>query len=185
MRSLYGLLVLCALSGAVSAAERSPWGSVRPDAIRGHVEFLANDLLEGRAAASRGYDIAAAYVSSQFRQCGLTPGGDYVLNGSGTVLTASNQKDTNMYYDGEIGPFDLIAGSKSSGKIYTATSKQSSIAEYAPGSLIKQRTLTTKGTLVALLGVDVNGELIAMTKVQAPKTLVPTYTIERIKLQLA
>jgi hypothetical protein len=31
--------------------------------------------LEGRATASRGYDIAAAYVASQFRQAGLQPGG--------------------------------------------------------------------------------------------------------------
>jgi Peptidase family M28 len=80
MRSLYGYLyglgALVALNGAAEAAERGPWSSVRADAIRGHVEFLANDLLEGRAAATRGYDIAAAYVSSQFRQCGLTPGGD-------------------------------------------------------------------------------------------------------------
>jgi hypothetical protein len=49
---------------------------VRQDAIRSHVEFLASDLLEGRAAASRGYDIAAAYVASHFRQCGLKPAGD-------------------------------------------------------------------------------------------------------------
>ena len=50
--------------------------SVRADAIRGHVEFLASDLLEGRAAATRGYDIAAAYVAAQFRQAGLAPAGD-------------------------------------------------------------------------------------------------------------
>jgi hypothetical protein len=58
------------------AAERGPWSSVQADAIRGHVEFLANDLLEGRAAASRGYDIAAAYVAAQFRESGLQPDGD-------------------------------------------------------------------------------------------------------------
>src|SRR5690606_5486208 len=35
-----------------------------------------DDLLDGRATASRGHDIAAAYVVSQFRQAGLQPGGD-------------------------------------------------------------------------------------------------------------
>ena len=50
--------------------------SVRAEAIRSHVEFLASDLLEGRATASRGYDIAAAYVAAQFRQAGLQPAGD-------------------------------------------------------------------------------------------------------------
>ena len=39
------------------------------------MEFLAGDLLEGRGAASRGYDIAAAYVAAEFRQCGLKPAG--------------------------------------------------------------------------------------------------------------
>lgn len=63
-------------AAAGQTAERGPWTSVRPEAIRGHVEFLANDLLEGRAAASRGYDTAAAYVASQFRAAGLQPGGN-------------------------------------------------------------------------------------------------------------
>ena len=38
--------------------------------------FSPGDLLEGRAAATRGYDIAAAYVAAQFRQAGLAPAGD-------------------------------------------------------------------------------------------------------------
>ncbi|WP_340644043.1 M28 family metallopeptidase [Phenylobacterium sp.] len=46
------------------------------DNIKAHVTFLASDLLEGREAGSRGYDIAAAYVASQMAQLGLKPGGD-------------------------------------------------------------------------------------------------------------
>jgi peptidase M28-like protein len=75
MRSLTALL-LAALACAAAAADHPATSSVRPDAIRGHVEFLASDLLEGRAAATRGYDIAAAYVAAQFRQAGLAPAGD-------------------------------------------------------------------------------------------------------------
>jgi hypothetical protein len=69
-------LVLLMSAATVPAAERGPWNEVQPETIRSHVEFLAADLLEGRATASRGYDIAAAYVASQFRQAGLEPGGD-------------------------------------------------------------------------------------------------------------
>lgn len=43
-------------------------------AIRAHVEFLADDLLEGRLSGTRGYDIAAGYVASGFAQIGLRPG---------------------------------------------------------------------------------------------------------------
>jgi Zn-dependent M28 family amino/carboxypeptidase len=49
------------------------------DAFRAHVTFLADDLLEGRDAGSRGYDIAARYVSTQFAALGLQPAG---ANGS-------------------------------------------------------------------------------------------------------
>jgi hypothetical protein len=44
--------------------------------IRAHVEFLADDLLEGRQAGTRGYDIAARYVSTELKQLGLEPAGD-------------------------------------------------------------------------------------------------------------
>src|SRR5687768_12017434 len=50
--------------------------SIRPSAIRAHVSFLADDLLKGRGTPTRGYDLAARYVASQFDSCGLTPGGD-------------------------------------------------------------------------------------------------------------
>jgi hypothetical protein len=66
---------LIASIAACSAAGQTP-GPVRGDAIRAHVEFLADDLLEGRGTGSRGYALAAAYVAAQFQQLGLAPGGD-------------------------------------------------------------------------------------------------------------
>ncbi len=69
-------LTLVLLSSATSTLADEPWQHVRQGAIRSHVEFLSSDLLEGRAAASRGFDIAAAYVAAQFRQHGLQPSGD-------------------------------------------------------------------------------------------------------------
>ncbi len=40
------------------------------------MRFLASDLLEGREAGTRGYDLAAEYVASQFQLLGLEPAGD-------------------------------------------------------------------------------------------------------------
>jgi hypothetical protein len=74
MRIRLALALIAA--GSMAHADSAPWSLVSADAIRGHVEFLADDLLEGRAAATRGYDLAAAYVASGFRQSGLTPAGD-------------------------------------------------------------------------------------------------------------
>ncbi|MGR4865801.1 M20/M25/M40 family metallo-hydrolase [Caulobacter sp. LARHSG274] len=47
-----------------------------PAAIKAHMTFLADDLLEGREAGTRGYDIAANYVASQYAQLGVKPAGD-------------------------------------------------------------------------------------------------------------
>jgi hypothetical protein len=73
------MLVLAALLGAAPVAlaqATDPWTQVRADAIRAHVQFLADDLLEGRAAGSKGFDTAAAYIVAQFRQLGLKPAGE-------------------------------------------------------------------------------------------------------------
>ncbi len=48
---------------------------ISAEAIRAHVEFLADDLLEGRGTGSRGYELAAHYMAAQFRSFGLEPGG--------------------------------------------------------------------------------------------------------------
>jgi hypothetical protein len=45
--------------------------------LEAHVRFLASDLLRGREPGTAGYDIAAAYVASQFRQIGLQPAGEH------------------------------------------------------------------------------------------------------------
>ncbi|MGQ3052514.1 MAG: M28 family metallopeptidase [Roseateles sp.] len=44
--------------------------------LQAHLRFLADPLLEGRETGTRGYDLAAAYVASQFAQLGLKPMGD-------------------------------------------------------------------------------------------------------------
>lgn len=41
-----------------------------------HVRFLSNDLLEGRGTGTRGGDIAANYIATQFALYGLKPAGD-------------------------------------------------------------------------------------------------------------
>lgn len=48
---------------------------IRPESIRGHMDFLADDLLEGRGTGTRGYALAANYIRTQFEEMGLKPGG--------------------------------------------------------------------------------------------------------------
>jgi Zn-dependent M28 family amino/carboxypeptidase len=44
--------------------------------IEADLRFLADDLLEGREAGTRGYDLAALYVAARFRALGLEPAGE-------------------------------------------------------------------------------------------------------------
>jgi hypothetical protein len=76
MKSLRLILapLAAALIGAAAPAAQ-PADSPAALRVRADVEFLANDLLEGRDSGSRGYEIGAAYVASQFRAIGLKPAG--------------------------------------------------------------------------------------------------------------
>jgi hypothetical protein len=62
-------------AGPVAAEVAPALAAVRPQAIRAHMGFLADDLLEGRRTGTRGYDLAAKYVAAQFEALGLEPAG--------------------------------------------------------------------------------------------------------------
>jgi hypothetical protein len=61
-------------AAAVHAQPAAP--TFPPERFRAHVEFLSDDLLEGRDTGSRGHEIAARYVATQLESYGLQPGGD-------------------------------------------------------------------------------------------------------------
>ncbi|MBT9332511.1 M28 family peptidase [Acidipila sp. 4G-K13] len=64
-----------AIAGVPRGAEVAA-ASIDPEKIRAHVKFLASDLLEGRGPGTRGGELAAAYIATQFALDGLKPAGD-------------------------------------------------------------------------------------------------------------
>ena len=61
----------------IPAHLQSVLDTISANSLRGHLSFIASDLLEGRDSPSRGLDIAAEYIAAQFRRAGLEPvGGD-------------------------------------------------------------------------------------------------------------
>src|SRR6476619_966476 len=82
--SLVLLSIVCAAT-APSAAQQSPPAAspgvrvaraVDGKALRAHLEFLADDALEGRRPGTRGGELAAKYIAAQFERLGLEPAGD-------------------------------------------------------------------------------------------------------------
>lgn len=82
--------------------------------LEAHITFLADDLLHGRQPGTEGYDIAAAYVASQFRQMGLQAAGDeggYLQNVP--LRSASLEEGSarmSLDRDGEVTEFEFIDG---------------------------------------------------------------------------
>lgn len=69
-----GTLVLLFLAGCESpeAIGRLD-GAIKPNMIRAHLKMLSDDVMEGRAPGSRGGELAAKYIASQFEEAGLLP----------------------------------------------------------------------------------------------------------------
>jgi hypothetical protein len=61
---------LLATSSGMAVAQDNPPTPVA-DRIKADVSYLADDLLEGRNAGTRGYDLAAAFVANRFAALGL------------------------------------------------------------------------------------------------------------------
>ena len=92
-------------------------------ALRAHVEFLADDLLEGRGTGSRGHALAAAYVAAQFKQLGLEPLGD----------VDSPADDI----DGDASEGNVRAHGKSTARSYLQTVRLLQATPVLPGSSAK------------------------------------------------
>ena len=74
LETLAALLLLAAAAAPAQPPAEGP--EFTPERFRSHVAFLADDMLEGRDAGSRGYEIGARYVATQFEGLGLKPGGE-------------------------------------------------------------------------------------------------------------
>ena len=71
--------ILLALSAVLAFSSQTAWSQdpqPDPQRFKAHLTFLADDLLEGREAGSRGFNIAALYVASQFAALGVQAKGD-------------------------------------------------------------------------------------------------------------
>ncbi len=82
LQALYALYVLVSGVSAVlpisiptswSVRERAVAREISADGLRAHTRFLSDDLLEGRAPASRGGQLAIAYIHASLERLGLKP----------------------------------------------------------------------------------------------------------------
>ena len=94
-----------------SDTAKSAAAGIRPEALAGHIRFLADDQLGGRDPGTPGYDVAARYVASQLQAIGLRPAGD-----SGTYfqkvpfVRATPVSSSLEFSGGQAAPVRFVAG---------------------------------------------------------------------------
>lgn len=79
MKKFLALLAVCTATASAAPLQKEQAAAlerISADSLRGHLMFLASDLLEGRGTPSRGQDLAAAYLAAQYQRAGLEPLGD-------------------------------------------------------------------------------------------------------------
>jgi Zn-dependent M28 family amino/carboxypeptidase len=187
------LVLLIAIAGTATAqnldsALAKTLPSIRARAIRSHLEFLADDALEGRHTGSRGFDVAARYVRAQFAAFGLKSGvadGSYFqpitlrqtdVEADGSSLTiASDGHEKELAYNSDFILLDTHA--QSSGSIsapvvfvgYGVTAKEFHYDDYA--------------------GVDAKGKIVAVLSFEAPASFPATerayYMDSDVKCEIA
>src|SRR5262245_28763207 len=65
-----------ALPASFTPREKAAARQITAATLAAHVRFLADDLLEGRAPATRGSELAMRYIASSYERLGLEPAGD-------------------------------------------------------------------------------------------------------------
>ena len=75
MKLKTALVFVLAAAAGVAGAAQSPDLATEGNAWWAHIQYLADDALEGRNVGTPGYEKAAAYVESQFQKIGLKPAG--------------------------------------------------------------------------------------------------------------
>lgn len=159
-----GAAIAALATSAVAADKFEP----SADAMRAHVTFLADDLLQGRMPGTPGYDIAANYVASQFLQLGVKPAGE-----NGTYL---QKVPMVSYRSAERGALTLRGGRKPVSMLFGA--------DYRPYAdpLGRQVKLTAPMVFVGYgivapersrddyAGLDVKGKIVVVLG-GAPKSL--------------
>ncbi len=136
--------------------------------LRAHIRFLADDLLEGRAPATRGGDLAARYIAAAFEAAGLEPGaGDGTFfqqvpivesRTTGEVtLTASAQGRTERLK----APADLVA---------FAGTDDPSVSVDAPLVFVGYGIVAPEFSWNDYAGVDVKGKVVLAMVNDPPAT---------------
>ena len=169
--ALAGVALLLAAQPALAApAAKAKPAATKPAAsaftpsaaaIKAHVSFLADDLLEGRESGTRGYDIAAAYVASQYAVMGVKPAGDKGSYLQQVPLTAFRSvNEGGVSYTGA----DRKSGALTFGEDYlpAAVAQKAEVSITAPLVFVGYGVVAPERNRDDYAGLDVKGKIVVL-----------------------
>ncbi len=135
--------------------------SIQPDAIRAHMRFLSDVLLQGRAPDTPGYSIAALYVATELEAMGLQPG---AANGSWFQLVSFRksvleQSKSSLVVFKDATPHALVDGKD---YVLTANTAQEKINLEAPIVFAGFGVTAPEENYDDYSGIDVHGKIVAI-----------------------
>lgn len=163
--SLISLSLASAAAQQLSRADQrtadAAMNSIRPDAIRAHMRFLSDSLLEGRGTGTRGHQIAAQYVATELEAIGVKPAG---VNGTWfqsvplrKITLATEQTSYEFVRDGKAQTLREGEEFATSGDaVYTDTNVDAAVVFVGFGVTAPDQHYDDYA------GVDVHGKLVAI-----------------------
>lgn len=154
MRFVTGAALAALLAAPALSQDAGP--DFSPARVKAHVDFLADDLLEGRNAGTRGYDLAAKYVATQYEALGLTPAGP----GGGWYQDVPLQKSSLADTDGSV----TIGGKAFRNGVdvlFNASAREATQAIEAPVVFVGFGMVAPDRGIDDYKGLDVKGKYVA------------------------
>jgi Zn-dependent M28 family amino/carboxypeptidase len=152
---------LAAPAAKAKAAAAAPAFTPSAAAIKAHMSFLADDLLEGRESGTRGYDIAANYVASQYAVMGVKPAGDNGTYLQQVPLTAyRSANEGGVSYTGADGK----SGALAFGEDYlpSAQARQAETSVTAPLVFVGYGIVAPERGRDDYAGLNVKGKIVVL-----------------------
>jgi hypothetical protein len=140
----------------------------RADAIKSHMRFLSDDLLEGRAPGTRGDELATLYIASQLESYGLEPAGDdgtYFQRVSLLGIGTQPETTLSLVKDGESQDLRLLDDF-----VATDQTQSQSAAIDADLVFVGHGVVAPEYKWDDYKGVDVAGKLLVMLVDDPPAT---------------
>jgi Zn-dependent M28 family amino/carboxypeptidase len=178
-----GLVVVCA--GALLGAPQTDW-SAAGKRWWAHVQYLADDKLEGRDVGGAGYEMAAAYVTEQFKAAGLQPAGtDGYAQAVEFVVARTDESQSSIEIVREIHQLvSLTASEKTEGEPYKGKAERLVLGEdaffspHANGNAEIEAPVVFAGFGLSVpdlnyddfAGLDVRGKIVAFIS-GGPRTM--------------